>query len=80
MTKPLCFFSALSKAINFNSIMDLAMHICLKDFQDTVAPQNVIQIHFFYFSKTHNRLSILLKLFISRFYFLVKMQPKCQRH
>jgi len=32
---------ALSKAINFDSIVERAMQVCLKDFQDTVAPPRV---------------------------------------
>src|SRR3954464_9056175 len=31
----------LSKAINSDSIVDLAMIVCLEDFQDTAAPPNV---------------------------------------
>ena len=34
-------FPALSKAINFDSIVERAMQVCLKDFQDTVAPPRV---------------------------------------
>jgi len=32
---------ALSKAINFDSIVERAIHVCLKDFQDTAAPPRV---------------------------------------
>ena len=32
---------ALSKTINFDSIVKRAMHVCLKDFQDTAAPPRV---------------------------------------
>ena len=32
---------ALSKAINYDSIVDLAIHVCLDDLQDTAAPPNV---------------------------------------
>ncbi|CAL8148196.1 unnamed protein product [Prunus armeniaca] len=32
---------ALSKAMNSDSIVDRAMHVCLEDFQDTAAPHNV---------------------------------------
>ena len=32
---------ALSKAMNSDSIVDLAMQVCLEDFQDTVAPPRV---------------------------------------
>ena len=32
---------ALSKAINFDSIVKRTMHICLEDFQDTAAPLRV---------------------------------------
>ena len=31
----------LSKAMNFDSIVDLAMQVCLEDFQDTAAPPRV---------------------------------------
>ena len=32
---------ALFKAINFNSIVEREIHICLEDFQDTTAPPRV---------------------------------------
>ena len=32
---------ALFKAINSDSIMERAMHVCLEDFQDTAAPPRV---------------------------------------
>ena len=32
---------ALSRAMNSDSIIDLAMQVCLEDFQDTVAPPRV---------------------------------------
>ena len=32
---------AISKAINYDSIIDRAIHICLEDFQDTAAPSRV---------------------------------------
>ena len=32
---------ALSKAMNSNSIVDLAMHVYLEDFQETAAPSKV---------------------------------------
>jgi hypothetical protein len=38
MLKPLCFSRTLSKAINLDSIVDLAMQVCLKDFQETAVP------------------------------------------
>ena len=34
-------FPALSKAINSDSIMERAMQVCLKDFQNTIAPSRV---------------------------------------
>jgi len=33
--------SALFKAINSDSIIERAVHVCLKDFQDTVVPSRV---------------------------------------
>jgi len=36
---PSTYFSALSKAMNSDFIVGRAMHVCLKDFKDTVAPQ-----------------------------------------
>ena len=32
---------ALSKDINFDSILDLVMQVCMEDFQDTTAPPRV---------------------------------------
>ena len=32
---------ALSKAMNFDSIVEWVIHVCLKDFQDTAAPPRV---------------------------------------
>ena len=32
---------ALSKAMNSDSIVEQAMHVCLEDFQDTAAPPRV---------------------------------------
>ena len=32
---------ALSEAMNSDSIVDLAMQVCLEDFQDTTAPRRV---------------------------------------
>ncbi|CAL2252328.1 unnamed protein product [Prunus armeniaca] len=33
---------ALSKAMNSDSIVDRAMHVCLEDFQDIAAPHNLM--------------------------------------
>ena len=35
------FSPTLSKAMNFDSIVDLAMQVCLEDFQDIAAPPRV---------------------------------------
>ena len=35
------FSPVLSKAINSDSIVERAIHVCLKDFQDTAAPPKV---------------------------------------
>ena len=34
-------FLVLSKTVNFDFIVERAMHVCLKDFQDTAAPLRV---------------------------------------
>ena len=34
-------YPVLSNAINSDSIVDLAMHVCLEDFQETAAPPRV---------------------------------------
>ena len=41
---------ALSKAINFNSIVKWTIHVCLKDFQDTAAPPRVNMYPLVYFN------------------------------